>query len=218
MTCLIDKADFDKKLVKRNLENENRKFIKETGGFFGLTGPAVEAHWKTWHTILRRQSPFLIIEYNSKRFYDMRRSVEELKVKDPRKAWKITIRQGELFDMLKRVRLGTRSPLFRYGHLDFCITSKVLLRDHQLTENLFWLAAWKNLKSPFYLDVTFSARGDGGMATSVMNEFIPSIFEATGWKTINPKQRFLGRRFINHYREPRQCAMANALYKFEKGN
>jgi len=208
--------DFSKKLVKRALERENRTFVKETGGWFGLTGLAARSHWKEWHTTLRRKSPFIIIENDKKRFAEICEEVEKLKAEDPRKAWKISVKYGDLFETMKKVRIGKNTPVFRYGHLDFCITSKVLMREHQLIENLFWLSTWKNLKSPFYLDVTFSRRGDSGMHTSVLNATIPDIFEAAGWKVSNPKRQLIGHRFVNPYREPKQCPMVNALYKFNK--
>ena len=215
MTCGIDLADFNKKLVKRNLENENRKYILEKGGFFGLTGPAVEAHWKTWHTILRTNSPFLIIEHDPGRFHKMKGSVRKIKRMSPKRSKQIVIKQGDLFRILRRMKPRSRVPLFRYGHLDYCATSKTLFRDHNLINDLFWLAKWKHLKSPFYLDVTFSIRGDGGMYKTAMDGLIPSIFSASRWRVSNPKRK---RSHIFHrlYNEPRQTPMVNALYKFER--
>lgn len=211
-------VDFANKTVKRHLEEENRKCVKETGGWFGLTGILVEAHWDAWKSMLKARSPFIIGETDPDSFEEIKHRISGLTYHDPKKAYNIWAQFEDIFDCLSRVE-PAEVNLFRYGHLDFCRTSKVLVREHKLIEKLYWLSRWNNLKSPFYLDVTFSVRGDGGeyrMYTCMMESMIPTIFNNAGWEVINPKRHLLGHRFVNEYREPHQSPMVNAIYKFVK--
>lgn len=202
----INVADFSSKGHKRLIERETASLITQHGGWFGIPGPAIKEHFDTFKGTLRANSPFVAVEENSMQFNKMSAAVGDNN--------KITLIKGELFDILKSYsKVAPRVPLFSYGHLDFCKTVTVLIREYSLLENLVWLFKWNQLKSEFYLDISVSRRPDGEhMYNRFFQYTVPLIFEAAGWEVIDPRN--LKTRFVLKYRDGNP--MANALFKLVK--
>lgn len=206
----INIADFSLKTNKRCLENEAVKVVQQTGGWFGIPGPAILEHYNTFSTLLRENSPFIAVEENSMQYNKMSSTIKHKQFK----TGKFTLIKGELFDVLSSFsKLNPKVPLFSYGHLDFCKTTSVLVREFNLLTNLTWLSKWNQLKDIFYLDITVSCRPDGErMYKRLFQQTIPLIFEAAGWQVTDPRK--LEESFIITYKDG--TPMANALYKFSK--
>lgn len=202
----INSADFSTKIRKRELEKNTADIVAQKGGWFGIPGPAIVEHYETFEKILRAESPFIAVEENTMQFNKMHKAIEKYN--------KIRLIKGELFDVLKSYsKITPRIPLFSYGHLDFCKTTSVLIRDYDLLENLVWLSKWNQLKSEFYLDISASRRPDGEQVyTRFFQHVVPLIFEVAGWKVEDP--RMLNNKFILKYRDGNP--MVNALYKLTK--
>jgi hypothetical protein len=204
----INVANFSTKVKKRQLELETSELISQKGGWFGIPGPAIVDHWNTFKNILKDRSPFLAIEENSLQFNKMSTVIEGIE--------QISLIKGDLFKVLhsfSQLNPSPKVPLFAYGHLDFCKTATVLIRDYDLLTNLMWLAKWNQLKSTFFLDVSVSCRPDGGESyNKLFQEFIPFIFGICGWVAEDPRK--LPNKFVQTYRDSNP--MANALYKMVK--
>ena len=168
----INVADFSNKEHKRLIERETALLITQHGGWFGIPGPAIKEHFDTFKGTLRANSPFVAVEENSMQFNKMSAAVGDNN--------KITLIKGELFDILKSYsKVAPRVPLFSYGHLDFCKTVTVLIREYSLLENLVWLSKWNQLKSEFYLDISVSRRpNEEHMYNRFFQYTVPLIFQS----------------------------------------
>lgn len=213
---------------KRKLELFNQRFIKEKGGIFALTGTEIDSHHITYRHILRERSPLSIFEV------------------DPKTAWIILERILYIRD--KRLHLypcdirnifytspkpkGKKYGAYRYGHLDFCVTGRVLVREG-LLDFFEKLARWNNLYSPFYLETTFSVWGDGKFKTgenvglNTLEKYIPTIFEQHGWKVNSPRNRainkdpqemcnVIARHWCYTVSYEDGCPMINGFHKFTR--
>lgn len=201
-------TDFAIRPVKRKLEEDNAALVDQRGGWFGLTSDEFSTHYSTFAKHLRIDSPFVIAELDSNKFNTLKNIVGTSNRN-------VFIHNKDLFEVLKGIERRIpkpRVPLFSYGHLDFCITAKVLCRDYNLIENLYWLAKWNNLKNTFFFDITFSTRGDGyySMWSTLIEELIPIIFGTCGWEVTNPRG---DGAFGIEYREKQKTGMVNAMYK-----
>ena len=218
MTDWVDEADFHTKQSKRNLEIMNAGFIKHTGGWFGIPGPAVEEHCKLYNEIMRSGSVALLAEIDHGRYMEMIKTLKA--AKDIKAPERVFLYHEELFTLLRRYQQkfpNPVTPMFRYGHLDFCITAPILLRDHAIYSNLIWLAQWNQLKDPFYLDITVSTRNDKQRGSlHLFESTIVQIFLACGWNVKHNIERPVneGCHYTLGYRDG--APMHNALYKFEK--
>jgi len=158
--------------------------------------------------ILRENSPFLAVEENIMQYNKMRESIKHIKG--------IELIPGDLFDVLEgyaKYRDPLKVALFSYGHLDFCKTAAVLLRDYNLYSNLQWLAKWSQLKTTFYLDISVACRCDEDkMYERFFQTYVPDIFAMCGWKVEDPRN--CDTKFYKTYRDA--TPMANALYKMTK--
>ncbi len=204
----INTANFSNKYTKRQLEKDAVKVVDKTGGWFGIPGPAIIEHWDVFKSILRDKSPFIAVEENKSQYNKMSRLSENING--------LTLVNGELFNVLKsfgQLYPSPRVPLFAYGHLDFCKTARILLRDYELYSNLMWLAQWNQIKSVFYLDVSVSRRPDDDIIfTKLFQDLIPFIFSLNGWNVTDPRN--LQNKYIKTYSDGNP--MVNALFKMTK--
>jgi len=211
----IDKANFSKKKVKRRLEAECGELVTQKGGWFGIPGPALKEHWEVFSCNLRELSPFVVFEEDYNRYKYLKKTLHHMGT-TPKKV--ITIQHIDMLTGLKQLKAANKNPrvpVFSYGHLDFCKTTNVLLKDNNLFEMLNFIAKWNNTKNIFYLDISASTRCKNSIHKQLMEEIIPVIFSINGWKVTN------GRKETNYckiYREPHSCPMVNALYKMERIN
>jgi hypothetical protein len=213
-------TDYSKKLNKRQLESLTGDLIQSDrdtakGDLFGIIGPAVKEHAETWGSLRGEDSQFIMVEKEKKVYEEM--IPKWKKLKDPN----VLLVHGDVFDTINRIRSNKKHTFnFIYGHLDFCKTAHVLKYEFDLYKNLCWLAKWKKLNDIFWLDVSFSTRTDNKKDSydnsyeMVMENEIPYIFSRYGWKVINIRPNKDKKTFANEYREPQQCPMVNALYKF----
>lgn len=219
---------------KRSLEAFNQHFIKDKGGIFALTGPEVISHYNEYGKILRTLSPFSIFEIDIPTYWDIIKSA--LIIDDKR----LHIYPCDICNILYTSPKpeGKKHGIYRYGHLDFCITGKVLVRDHSLLVFLERLAKWDNLKSPFYLETTFSIRGEKGFKTgknvglSILENKIPNIFSRYGWRISSPRNEAIHKDssvvggIVSRYWYPgytvsykdgkNGCTMINGFHKFTR--
>lgn len=205
-------TDYDKKYEKRALEVINSLLMKGYGDVICLTGPAFKAHWDAYKKFLTKDSKFFVAEKEQGVCQDILAKAEEVGDK------RISILNGDIFEGINYA-VKKYNAVFKYIHLDFCITAKTLMRDHNLYGNLCNLAENKKaLKKRFYLDVTFSLRPDPTlMYIKVMNELILEAFGYGGWRVTNLKRNNSSDfDFVREYREPQQNPMINALYQFDK--
>lgn len=214
---------------KRKLEIFNQQFIKDKGGIFALTSTEVDPHYAAYKHILRKLSPFSIFEVDRDTYWNILERV--LYIGDKR----INVYPCSIFNIFHTSykRKGKKYGTYRYGHLDLTKSGRVLVRDHEFLQFLERLAKWDNLYSPFYLETTFSVRGDGKFETgdniglSVLEDHIPAIFRADGWKVDNPRNKAIQEcpwvldgvirqhwRYTVSYKDG--CPMINGFHKFTR--
>ena len=219
----IHVANYSNKLVKRRLEERtseeifeaNAGEVEKKGGWFGIPGPAIAEHYIVGEKNMREGSPFLAVERDTCQLKRMRSSISTLNIAQQSR---IKLAQGDLFEVLERLYPNTvkpRVPLFSYGHLDFCKSSKGLANDRSFKSGLCWLANWKQLKDTFYLDFSCSVRPFPPVYYEILlQQTIPNTFFFAGWKVEDPRD--LERKFILEYRESKGNPMVNALYKMTR--
>lgn len=200
---------------KRKLETFNQQFVKDKGGIVALTSTGVDPHYAAYKHILRKLSPFSIFEID----LGIARTISErvLYIGDKRlRVYPCDV--CSVFYTSPKPK-HKKHGVYRYFHLDFPISGRILVRDHGFLQFLEKLAKWDNLKSPFYLETTFSIRGDRSFMTGpnvglgVLEEEIPAIFERCGWKVDNPRNRAIQRdtRILDGV--IRQCWKYTVSYK-----
>lgn len=176
---------------KRKLEKFNQQFIKDKGGIVALTSTGVDPHYVAYKHILRKWSPFSIFEID----LEIARTISErvLLLGDKRlRVYPCDV--CSVFYTSPKPR-GKKHGVYRYFHLDFPTSGRILVRDYGLLQFLEKLAKWDNLKSPFYLETTFSVRGDRKFVTGenvgleILEVEIPDIFERHGWVVDNPRNK-----------------------------
>ncbi len=196
---------------KALLETDKAISIKEKGGWFGLTHSSILPHYKKFKHILRPRSPFLAIERDPVTFSKLEQNAKM--INDPR----VVVLRGDLFDALFNSQpvlgyrqekgagiVGYHTPLFRYGHLDFCAALPGLI-DECIEMNLRRLSKWWCIKSPFYLDITLAHRGGGKQASKLfLEQYVPIIFGYRKWCVEDLK--------MFQYKD--SSIMYTAIYKF----
>ena len=211
-------ADKDN-IVKRGIEKSSKSYVTEKGSWFGFSGPAIVNHWNLFKSIIGDNGLFVVAE-QEKVVYD--RIVTESDSISHKK--RLQVFNEELFKVLKGLPTHNYNDKFVFGHLDFCVTAKTLMRDGGIVENLFWLASWSRLADSFFMDVTLCDRTDSfGFHESLLEDLIPKIFNACGWEVLSPKARELskyphsknGYIYTQKYKEDGPH-MRNAFYEFKK--
>jgi len=215
------KLQYDLRNVKKRVEQEAIASVHSNGGFFGLAGRQIRHHWEMFGHIVSDKFPFLAIDHSPLNCKHMIEVANDIRNED--ESANIRIRKGFLFDQLKKEKIKN-GPRFCYGHLDFCSTARIMFRDHNLGEDLEWLASWNNLMDTSYMDVTFATRNGHKSHIKAMEETIPQIFINAGWKVsgLPDEQTDTGLKYIRTYFETtkesgnRGSIMANAFYKLER--
>lgn len=180
---------------KARLEADKLALVDNRGGWFGLTHQNFMEHYHSYSKHMRSKSPFVAIERNLNTYRLMQK---DARVLADRRFIKLI--HGDLFEDLFNAyplfgyctscrddfgEVPKRTPLFNYGHLDFCCTA-AMLTEEGLERFLRRLAKWWALKRTFHLDITVSKRGDrdNNSSTVLMDYFIPNVFKQLNWEMV----------------------------------
>lgn len=215
----MSEIDFCNRPRKRNIETYNASLVTSTGGWFGLTANNDEWHYDTYKRILRKDSPFVVVDKDP---VIVKGINERAKISQT----DITTYCGDLFEVLRSLeRPEVRVPLFTYGHFDFCSAASSMQHNAKLEQHIWWLAQWNDLKDTFFFDMTFCKRMDlyRGYET-IIDKTIPQAFGSCGWDVYNPKTPYALNggvnpikltqdhiTFMHSYKDG--SPMVNAMYK-----
>ncbi len=207
-----------KKPIKRTILHNYYSdiFCKKDESIITLGGPTPQFNFQSIKSNLGKNSKYVVVEYDSKIYRKMKRSITQLK--DSR----IISHCGDVMRGLDPFR-GFTSKLkkIKLIDLDFCKTIKQIQKNNILEKSLSALVSTKKLSSNFNLMFTFSTRS-GRLCkhlTDVKSTYPPKMQKSGGgWYTdyvINTLTSYVDKIFKKKYKK---IEVSHETYKDHGGN